>query len=49
MYTEENIAGQKDVGRLFITRNESKEMNKLMEQCIKNGYQLLIEDMGESI
>ncbi len=25
----------------------AKDMIKTMELCIKNGYQLLIEDMGE--
>jgi hypothetical protein len=51
MYSEENLAGQKDIGALKITRMGPKEMGKIqkvMEMSIKNGYQMLIEDMTES-
>ena len=49
MFTEENLAILKDAGQLKITRMGAKDMIKIMELCIKNGYQLLIEDMGEQI
>lgn len=47
MYSEENLIINKDTGTLKITRMGAKDMIKTMELCIKNGYQLLIEDMGE--
>jgi len=47
MYSDENIASSRDIGQLKITRMGAKDMIKTMELCIKNGYQLLIEDMGE--
>ena len=47
MYLDENFGNNKDLGILKITRMGSKDMIKTMELCIKNGYQLLIEDMGE--
>ena len=49
MYAEgENNQNQKGFGLLKITRMGAKDMLKIMEQCIKNGYQLLIEDMKET-
>jgi hypothetical protein len=47
MYNEENLATAKDSGQLKITRMGARDMIRTMELCIKNGYQLLIEDMGE--
>lgn len=47
MYSEENLATAKDAGQLKITRMGARDMIRTMELCIKNGYQLLIEDMGE--
>ncbi len=49
LYSDENTLQQKEIGQLKITRMGAKDMIKQMELCIKNGYQLLIEDMGEYI
>jgi hypothetical protein len=38
MYADENTAGSKDIGILKITRMGAKDMLKIMELCIKNGY-----------
>jgi len=38
MFAEENIANQRDVGQLKVTRMGAKDMIKTMEFCIKNGY-----------
>ena len=47
MYAEENVKEHKNVGQLIITRMGAKDLLKKMELCIKNGYQILIEDMAE--
>ncbi len=50
MYSEENIGkkGTKTIGPLHIIRNGHPHMLKAIEQCIKSGYQLMLEDMGET-
>lgn len=49
MYNEENQANNPNLGMLKTTRMGAKDMTKIMELCIKNGYLLLIEDMSEQI
>jgi len=44
-YSEENL--RKDLGPLLVVKNGDPRLSQHLERAVKDGYQLLLEDMGE--